>query len=275
MFVKKIARSRRVEELFSVKDKVVLICGAGALGGYMARGFLENGAYVVATCVSEGKAQRLKEEFASDGLTNCDAYTMNQTSKEDIQTVVDDIIRRHGRIDVLIATGALCWNEDTEDFKEEGIRRMMDVNVTGIILVTQVVGKTMISNGGGHIIEIGSIGGLECHSYRSMPYEASKAAVHQLTKSFATAWAHYNINVNCIAPTWINTTLVDFAAGPVMEAVRKQHLLGRIAEVEDFMGAVLFLASDASAYVTGHILAVDGGWSVSKPWSVPGLTPDN
>ena len=66
MFVKKIARSRRVEELFSVKDKVVLICGAGALGGYMARGFLENGAYVVATCVSEGKAQRLKEEFAAD-----------------------------------------------------------------------------------------------------------------------------------------------------------------------------------------------------------------
>ena len=152
---------------------------------------------------------------------------------------------------------------------------MIDVNVTGIILITQVVGKTMIANGGGHIIEIGSIGGLECHSYRSMPYEATKAAVHQLTKSFATAWAHYNINVNCIAPTWINTPLVDFAAGPVMEAVRKQHFFGRIAEVEDFLGAALFLASDASTYVTGHILTVDGGWSVSKPWSVPGMTPDN
>lgn len=273
MFVKKIVRATRIEELFGVKDKVILISGVGGLGSSLAGGFLDNGAHVILADNAPGRAKELQKKFAEQGFTKTDAYQMDQTRKEEIQRVVDDIVAKHGRIDVLFNTAALCWNEDTEDFKEEGIRRMIDVNITSAILITQVVGKAMIAQKEGKIINIGSIGGLECHSFRSMPYEATKAAVHQLTKSFATAWAQYNINVNCIAPTWINTPMVDFAAGEVREAVIDQHFFGRMAEVEDFLGAAIFLASDASNYVTGHVLAVDGAWSVSKPWKVKGITP--
>ncbi len=273
MFVKNIVHATKIEELFSIKDKVILISGTGGLGSCLAKGFLDNGANVVLADNAPGKAQSLKEIFAKQGLTQCDAYQMDQTQKQQIQEVVDDIVKKHGRIDVMFNTAALCWNEDTEDFNEDGIRTMIEVNLTSAILITQVVGKAMIAQKCGKIINIGSIGGLECHSFRSMPYEATKAAVHQLTKSFATAWAQYNINVNCIAPTWINTPLVSFAAGEVMEAVIDQHFFGRIAEVEDFLGAAIFLSSDASNYISGHVLAVDGAWSVSKPWKVKGITP--
>mgnify|MGYP002590864552 CR=1 FL=1 len=273
MYVKEIVRTTKIQDLFSVKDKVVLIGGAGGLGSYLAKGFLDNGAYVILADNAAGKAESVRAKLAADGLVCCDAYQVDQTKKEQVQSMVNDIVAKHQRIDVFFNTAALCWNEDTEDFQEEGIRTMIDVNITSAILFTQVVGKVMIAQGGGKIIQIGSIGGLECHSFRSMPYEATKAAVHQLTKSFATAWAHYNINVNCIAPTWINTPLVDFAAGDMRKAIIDQHFFGRIAEVEDFLGAAIFLASDASAYVTGHVLAVDGAWSVSKPWRLEGVTP--
>ena len=149
----------------------------------------------------------------------------------------------------------------------------INLDLNAVYFMSKEVAKVMKAQGGGKIIEIGSIGGLECHSFRSMPYEATKAAIHQLTKSFATAWAHYNINVNCIAPTWINTPLVDFAAGDMRKAIIDQHFFGRIAETDDFLGAAIFLSSDASNYVTGHVLAVDGGWSVSKPWRLDGVTP--
>lgn len=273
MFVKNIVRATKINDLFSVKDKVVLIGGAGGLGSCLAKGFLDNGAYAVLADNAPGKAEKIKEDFAKQGFDKCDAYQVDQTNKAALSEMVGDIVKKHGRIDVFFNTAALCWNEDAEDFLEEGIRKMIDVNFTSAILFTQVVGKTMISQGGGKIIEIGSIGGLECHSFRSMPYEATKAAIHQLTKSFATAWAHYNINVNCIAPTWINTPLVDFAAGDMRKAIIDQHFFGRIAETDDFLGAAIFLSSDASNYVTGHVLAVDGGWSVSKPWRLDGVTP--
>lgn len=274
MFVKKVVKETKIEKLFSVKDKVILISGAGGLGSCLAKGFLDNGAKVILFDKVPDKGRALKESFAEQGLTECEFYEVDQTKKADLKKAVNDVMKKYGTIDVMFNTAALCWNEDAEDFKEDGVRLMMEVNVTSAIFITQVVGKVMIENGiEGKIINIGSIGGLECHSYRSMPYEASKAAVHQLTKSFATAWSQYGINVNCIAPTWINTPLVDFAAGEVMEAVIDQHFFGRIAEVEDFLGAALFLASDASNYVSGHVLAVDGAWSVSKPWKVKGITP--
>lgn len=275
MYVKKVVTATKIEDLFSVKDKVILITGAGGLGCAMAKGFLANGAYVVFFDVVPGKAEEAKAAFAEQGFDKCDAYELDQTDKAALKAGIDDIFAKHGALDVMFNTAALCWNEDTEDFEEEGIRRMIDVNITSAILVTQVTAKAMIEhNIEGKIINIGSIGGLECHSFRSMPYELTKAAIHQMTKSCATSWAHYGINVNCIAPTWINTPLVDFAAGPVMEAVKDQHFFGRIAEPDDFIGTAIFLASDASNYITGHVLPVDGAWSVSKPWILKGVTPE-
>lgn len=274
MTKKKVVKTTKINELFSVKDKVVLITGSGGLGEYLAKGFLDNGSKVILFNRTMTKLLALKERFDEYGFTDYAIYQTDLTDKEGLEKTVNEALERFGSIDVLINTAAVCWNEDTEDFSEDGIRKMLDINVAGSMFVTQIVGKKMIEAGkGGSIIEIGSIAGLECHSFRSMPYEASKAAVHQMTKSFATAWAQYGINVNCIAPTWIDTPMVDFAAGPVMDAVIDQHFFGRIAKVEDFLGAAIFLASDASSYVSGHILAVDGAWSVSKPWKVKGITP--
>ena len=131
------------------------------------------------------------------------------------------------------------------------------------------VGKVMIRQGGGKIVNIGSIAGAFCHTYLSMPYECSKAAVHQFTRSLAVTWAKYNINVNCIAPTWVYTPMLEGFQGDTYQKIIQQHPAGRLAEVNDFLGLAIYLSTPASDYVTGQVIYVDGGWTSGKPIDIP------
>jgi NAD(P)-dependent dehydrogenase (short-subunit alcohol dehydrogenase family) len=250
-----------INELFSVQDKVVLISGAGGLGQYLAKGFAQNGAKVIITNTSQSKADSL-----CAALNLSKAFAMDQTKRADIDAVTTNIVKEYGRIDVLINTAAICTNDTAEQFDENDLRRIIDVNMTSAMLLSQAVGKAMIAQNSGKIIHIGSIAGLMCHSPISMPYEATKGAIHQLTRTLATVWAPYHINVNCIAPTWIYTPMTDDVENEQLQTIIDQHPIGRISTVHDHLGPALFLASAASDYVSGHILYVDGAWSVAKPW---------
>mgnify|MGYP000155264581 FL=1 len=258
--VKPVVEERNIAKLFSVQGKVVLITGAGGLGGYLARGFAENGARVVVTDVVPGRAQGLQEKgFA------CRSYQLDQTDKAATEAVVQDIVKAEGRIDALINTAAIAPCHPAEEFPEDELRRVIDINLTAAVLTSQAVGRQMIAQQYGKIVNIGSIAGVMCHSYESMPYECTKAAVHQMTKSLACAWGCYNVNVNAIAPTWIMTPMLDDCPPEYFEAVDSMHEFGRMSRVEDFFGTAVYLVTDASNFISGHVLLVDGGWSTARP----------
>ena len=263
-----IIKDAAIDKLFSVKDKVVMVVGAGGLGAYIAHGMAENGAKIVLTNTTLKKAEGVQASFRADGL-DCDIFQLNVTDNDQIKAVVEQIVAKHGRIDVLINTAAIAAHSEPENYDPEVVRKVLDVNTNGTIFVAREVGKVMIRQRYGKIINFGSIAGGYCHTYLSMPYEASKAAVHQFTRSLATTWAPYNINVNCISPTWVYTPMLDGLEEDVYSQIRDQHPGGRLAEVNDFLGLAIYLSSDASSYVTGQVIYVDGGWTCGRPIVIP------
>ena len=265
--MKPIIKETNAEKLFSVKDKVVLITGAGGLGDALSEGFAENGAKVLLASRTPGKAQKQVDKLVAKGYTNCFAYDFDQTVKAECQGLTEKIVAEHGRIDVLVNTAGIGACYPPEDFDEIDMRRIIDVNLTSAILITQAVGKVMIAQGEGKVIEIGSIAGVMTHTWESMVYESTKAAVHQMVKSFAVAWGKYNINVNAIAPTWINTPMLNGVPVSYYENVDAMHPFGRMSEPEEFVGSAIFLASDASNFITGQTLLMDGGWCAGRPLS--------
>lgn len=263
-----IVKDCRIGDLFSLQDRVVLVVGAGGLGAYIGRGMAINGAKVIFTNTSIGKAQKVQSDLAAEGLS-CDIYQLDVTNNDQVVEVVQAIAEKYGRIDVLINTAGIGAHSEPENYPPEVVRQVVDVNLNGTIFICREVGKVMIRQGGGKIVNIGSIAGDFCHTYLSMPYECSKAAVHQFTRSLAVTWAKYNINVNCIAPTWVYTPMLEGFQDNTYQRIIEQHPAGRIAEVNDFLGLAIYLSTPASNYVTGQVIYVDGGWSSGKPIDIP------
>ena len=263
-----IVKDCRIGDLFSVQDLVVLIVGAGGLGAYIGRGMAINGAKVIFTNTSIGKAQKVQSDLAAEGLS-CDIYQLDVTNNDQVVEVVQAIAEKYGHIDVLINTAGIGAHSEPENYPPEVVRQVVDVNLNGTIFICREVGKVMIRQGGGKIINIGSIAGDFCHTYLSMPYECSKAAVHQFTRSLAVTWAKYNINVNCIAPTWVYTPMLEGFQDNTYQRLIEQHPAGRIAQVNDFLGLAIYLSTPASNFVTGQVIYVDGGWSSGKPIDIP------
>ena len=263
-----IVKDCKIEDLFSLKDKVVLVVGAGGLGEYIGRGMAMNGAKIIFTNTSIGKAEKVQAGMAKDGLS-CDIYQLDVTNDDQVTEVVAKIAEKYGRIDVLINTAGIGAHSEPENYPANVVRQVVDVNLNGTIFICREVGKVMIRQGGGKIVNIGSIAGAFCHTYLSMPYECSKAAVHQFTRSLAVTWAKYNINVNCIAPTWVYTPMLEGFQGDTYQKIIEQHPAGRLAEVNDFLGLAIYLSTPASNYVTGQVIYVDGGWTSGKPIDIP------
>ena len=267
--MKPIIDEQKVDDLFSIQNKWILISGVGGLGTFLARGFLQNGAKLILTDVDGARVEKICEDFKAEGFHDCMTYKMDQTDKAEIIRVIDDAWTKTGGIDVFFNAGAICVNQPTESFDEKLLRKIVDVNITGSMLAAQVIGGKMIERGKGKIIFIGSISGIMPDSSDGMPYQTSKAAIHQITRTCAAAWGPYGINVNCLAPTWIaNSPMVKGSKPEVLTSVTELHCFDRLSVFEDYLGPAIFLASDASNYMTGHILMVDGGWSAAKPYHV-------
>lgn len=264
--MKEILKPMGVQELFSVQGKIVLVSGSGGLGSTIAMAFARGGASVhVADCL-ENKLQDLETVAGKENL-HISTLSMDVSDKASVEACFKTLLEKTKRLDVVVHTAGMGKNEVATDCEEMDIRRTIDVNLIGTILVNQQAARIMKEQRYGKIVNLGSIAGFMAHTLRSMPYAASKAGVHQVTRSFAAEMAQYGVNVNCVAPAWINTPLIAKKDEAYYENIRKSVPFQRMGEPEEILGAVFFLSTDASHFVTGQVLLVDGGWSVTKAFA--------
>lgn len=261
--MKPVVTETRVDKLFDFKDKVTLITGAGGVGEAFAKGYCRQGAKVVLLDVFEKSCLNLIGKLEEEGL-EADYFVADVTDKAAVDAVVSEIAAKYGRIDILLHTAGVTRNKRCTEFTAEDIEFVLDINLNGTIYMNQAVANVMKEQGYGKIVDIGSIGGLMSHMDCSMPYEASKAAVHQIVKTFANELSPYNINVNSIAPYFIRTPMVEHQSQAYKDASYALASLERWLEPEELLGAAYLLTSDAGNAITGQILAVDGGYSAIK-----------
>jgi gluconate 5-dehydrogenase len=209
------------------------------------------------------KKERCDQAAAELQKTGADVLSLACDVKipESIQSVVDQTMARFGRIDILINNAGTSWGAPVEEMTLEAWNKVMDTNMTGAFLFCQAVGRVMVPQKGGKIINIASVAGLRGSptDFQAIGYQASKGALITFTKDLACKWAMHNINVNAIAPGWFPTNMSGALIGRDPENLLKRIPLHRFGSDQDLKGAALFLSSAASDYVTGHTLVVDGG----------------
>ena len=237
----------------------VVVGGAGGLGAAMARGLAEFGAAVAVADVGTGAAQRVAEEIAKAG-GRAVAVTVDVADRSSVERMAVEVEERLGPIEVLVNSAGITHRSPAADFPEAEWRRVIAVNLTGVFNGCQVVGRRMLGRRRGRIVNIASIAG-QIGLTGTVAYAASKGGVVMLTRALAVEWAPHNVRVNAIAPSWFESNIGDLIhrePGYAERAMRRVPI-GRMGTPDELIGAALYLASDASSMVTGHVLAVDGG----------------
>jgi gluconate 5-dehydrogenase len=253
-----------LKNLFDLKGKVAVVTGgSGGAGKAISLGLALYGADVVVTARTLSSLEKTCEEVKKLGRKavpiSCDV-----TDPKSVENMMRQTIDEFGKVDILVTAAGIALRTEAENMPLENFKKVMAANVEGTLLCCQAAAKDMIKRGqGGNIVTVGSIRGLQGHPAGYSAYGTSKGAVHLMTKQLATEWAKYKIRVNCIAPCIFWTPLTEpILKDENMYKIFMQRIpLGRPAEPEDLVGAVLYLSSPASAMVTGHILYIDGGTS--------------
>jgi gluconate 5-dehydrogenase len=250
-----------VKELFDLSGRVAIVTGGSiGLGRQMAQALCEAGAKLVLCARNKDRCDLAAGELQKAGAEVV-SLACDVKKPVDIQNVVDQTMAHFGRIDILINNAGTSWGAPVEDMKLEHWNKVMDTNMTGAFLFCQAVGKVMVKQKRGKIINIASVAGLRGSppDFQAIGYQASKGALIAFTKDLACKWALHNINVNAIAPGWFPTSMSGAVIGRDPEGLLQRVPLHRFGSEQDLKGAAVFLASAASDYVTGHTLVVDGG----------------
>lgn len=256
--------SKELLSMFDLTGRVAVVTGGGgALGGSMARALSEAGASVVLLDYLPEAAQRAAEGMPGEAL----ALSADVTNAEQVRQVMQEAAGWKGRLDILVNAAGTHKIIETHQLAPEDWNRVIGVNLTGTFFCAQAAAPIMRDQGGGKIINIGSV-----MSRTGMPkrvaYASSKGGVVLLTRSLAQDWGPWKINVNAIAPGFFRTAMNEQL---FQDQAWVDHLVGRIAlgragNPQDLHGALIFLASQASDYVTGHVLYVDGGFTSGEPF---------
>ena len=252
-----------VKDLFDLTGRVALVTGGSrGLGLDMAIGLGEAGASVLITARREQWLTTGEVELRKRGIT-CATAVCDVSNPDQAAAAVKTAIDRFGRLDVLVNNAGISWGEPIDTMPVEKWRQVMETNATGCFLMSQAAGREMVRAGrGGSIINIASvagIGGIEADILDAVGYSASKGAVITLTRDLAVKWAGHGIRVNAIAPGFFDTRLSHSLLEKTLSKVERRTPMGRIGKPGELSGVAVFLASPASSYVTGQVLAVDGG----------------
>jgi NAD(P)-dependent dehydrogenase (short-subunit alcohol dehydrogenase family) len=249
------------KQLFDLSGRVALVTGgATGLGLQMATGLAEMGAHLILCARKVERCEQAAAELEKLGVKTL-AMACDVKNPVAVESVVGAAVAKFGRIDILINNAGTSWGAPVEEMKLEHWNKVIETNLTGTFLFAQAVGKVMVPARRGKIINISSVAGIHGAppQFQAIGYHASKGGVIAFTKDLACKWGIHNIQVNAIAPGWFPTDM----SSVVMERNKDYFLsripLGRFGGEKDLKGAAVFLASDASDYVTGQILAVDGG----------------
>lgn len=252
----------RVQELFDLKGQVAIVTGASiGLGHQMAEALAEAGADLVICARKVARCEKAAEDLRALGVKalplGCDV-----TVPADVYGVVARTLEEFGRIDILVNNAGISWGTPAVDMSLENWNKVMATNVTGTFLFSQAVGRVMIRQQRGKIINIGSVaglGGAPPEIVDAVGYSASKGAVISLSRDLACKWARHGININVLAPGWFPTHMSGWVLEHLGDRILPQIPLGRFGRDYDLKGAIVFLASRASDYMTGQVLVVDGG----------------
>ena len=247
---------------FDLSGKVAIVTGAGRGMGYdFALALAKYGADVVVCSRTLSELEKVGAEIERFGR-RCLIQQRDALKIPEIHDMVEESVKTFGHIDILVNNAGVNVPQWAVDVTEQAWDKILDTNLKGLFFCAQAVGKVMIYQKKGKIINISSDAGSVGLPLRAA-YCSSKGGVDLLTKVLAIEWAQYNINVNAIAPTFIETPLTKpmFEKKEFREYVLGNIPLGRVGRPEDVIGAVIYLASEASNMVTGHVLLIDGGWT--------------
>jgi 2-deoxy-D-gluconate 3-dehydrogenase len=245
--------------LFNFKEKVVLITGGGgSIGSELARAFIECQAKVVITDKSVSEMEKFREELRNKGEIR--SFYCDLTKIQSIKRLVKTVLDIYGQIDILINHAGVNIRKPAVDFTEDDWHTIIDTNLKGLFFMAQEVGKVMIKQLRGKIINTSSVSAVRGHPNLAI-YAASKGGIQQITKVLANEWAPFNINVNAVGPGYIvtNQTKEYIKDADVLRSLTEKIPMKRLGQAKDVVGAVLFLASEAASYITGHTLFVEGG----------------
>lgn len=250
-----------LEQLFSLHGKTaVVLGGTSGIGQAIARGFFQAGANVVASSRDQAKVDAMASEFDGSGRRSLN-LTSDVNDRGSLERLATETMRACGSIDVLVVTSGVLKKLPTLDFSDEEWDHVIDANLNGTFKANQIFGRRMIEGGGGSIINTCSM--TTFVSFNEVaPYAASKAGVGMLTKTLACEWARHHVRVNAIAPGVFRTTL-NSAALDIPEraaAIIGKTPMARFGHVDELVGTALLLAAPAGSFITGQIIAVDGGF---------------
>jgi NAD(P)-dependent dehydrogenase (short-subunit alcohol dehydrogenase family) len=253
-----------VTGLFDLSGKTAIVTGGGSgIGLQMAQGLGEAGANLVLCARKAERCEQAAAELEQLGVRalglGCDVRDPDQ-----VQAVVRRTVDELGGVDVLVNNAGTVWGASPEEMPLEGWQKVVDVNLTGVFLFAQAAGRVMIERNAGAIVNIASVAGLQGgppEIMNTVVYSASKGGVIAFTRDLACKWAQHGIRVNAIAPGWFPSDMSGYVLDRHAEELKRHIPLARFGGPHDLKGVVVFLASDAAAYVTGHTLVVDGGES--------------
>ena len=257
---------RSVTGLFDLTGRVAIVTGGSrGLGEEMAEGLAEAGASLMLCARREQWLTPTLETFRARGF-KVEGMVCDVTVPAHVQAVVDKTLLVYGQIDILINNAGIAWAAEPDAMPLDKWQKVIDTNLTGTFLFSQAVGREMLKRQSGCMINIASIAGMTGSVSTShwAGYAASKAGIIGLTRELAATWGRSNIRVNAIAPGFFHSRLADAAIVQAEPQIALTSPIGRVGNAGELKGVAIFLAADASSYITGQTIVVDGGRTIAS-----------
>ncbi len=254
-----------IQDLFNLSGRVAIVTGGSrGLGEEMAEGLAEAGAALVLCARRDEWLTPTVERFKAQGV-RCEGLVADVARPADVQAVVDTAMQAFGHVDILVNNAGITWGARPEEMPLDKWQKVLDINLTGAFLFAQAAGREMLKRQYGRIINVASIAGL--HASVGGPhyagYAATKAGLMGLTRELAASWGRDGIRVNAIAPGFFHSRLADPAIPLVEPSIKASCPIPRVGAAGELKGVAVFLAADASNYMTGQVIVVDGGRTIA------------